>query len=149
MDPQAIAFVDLLAIPGLSSAALTGSFAAAGQNVKVLAIQTGAGTKTVLPTPENIKNATYPLSQRLYVYVHPKASDTAKDFVKFIATCGASEASPYADTVKSVMATYRKHGLVPLADDALQRMAEDALADAAAKAKAEAAKPKGKRRKRK
>jgi TPP-dependent pyruvate/acetoin dehydrogenase alpha subunit len=94
----------------------------------------------------------YPLSQRLYLYVHPKASDTARDFVKFIATCGgstsltagAAEASPYADTVKAVMDTYRKHGLVPLADAALERMVKDAMADAAAKAKAEAAKPKGK-----
>jgi ABC-type phosphate transport system substrate-binding protein len=78
----------------------------------------------------------YPLSQRLWLYVHPQASDTAKDFVKFIATCGASEASPYADTVKAVMDTYRKHGLVPLADAALLRMTKDAMADDAARAKA-------------
>jgi hypothetical protein len=102
----------------------------------------------------------YPLSQRLWLYVHPQASDTARDFVKFIATCGgstsltagASKATPYADTVKAVMDTYRKHGLVPLADAALLRMVKDAMAEAArsassgqaAKAKAEAAKPKGK-----
>jgi len=41
------------------------------------------------------------------------------------------------------MDTYRKHGLVPLADAALLRMAKDAMAEAAAKAKAEAGKPKG------
>jgi hypothetical protein len=42
------------------------------------------------------------------------------------------------------MDTYRRHGLVPLADAALERMVKDAMADAAAKAKADAAKPKGK-----
>jgi len=135
MDPQAIGFVDLADIP------------ATGQSVKILAIKLGMGerAKLILPTPENIKNAMYPLSQRLWLYVHPQASDTAKDFVKFIATCGASEASPYADTVKAVMDTYRKHGLVPLADAALLRMTKDAMAEAArsassgqaAKAKAE------------
>jgi len=183
MAPQAIAFVDLAAIP------------ATGQNVRVLGIRlpgrgpaappppAEAGTSPVggggvaertgaapppafaeatagrpapgatslvrgggvyYPTPENIKSAMYPLSQRLWLYVHPQASDTARDFVKFIATCGgstsltagASEASPYADTVKSVMDTYRKHGLVPLADAALLRMVKDAMAEAAAKAKA-------------
>ena len=145
MDPQAIGFVDLTGIP------------ATGQSVKILAIKLGSGAPppalgatsprgggVYYPSPENIKSAMYPLSQRLWLYVHPKASDTAKDFVKFIATCGASEASPYADTVKAVMDTYRKHGLVPLADAALERMAKDAMADAAAKAKAESAKPKGK-----
>jgi ABC-type phosphate transport system substrate-binding protein len=182
MDPQAIGFVDLAAIP------------ATGQSVRILGIRLpgrgsaaapppafaeatagrppagAAGTSPVrgggvaapppapgatsprgggvyYPSPENIKSAMYPLSQRLWLYVHPKASDTAKDFVKFIATCGASEASPYADTVKAVMDTYRKHGLVPLADAALERMAKDAMADAAAKAKAKADKPKGRGKK--
>jgi len=141
MDPQAIAFVDLMAIPGLSSAALTGSFVAAGQNVKVLAIQAGAGGKPILPTPQNIKSATYPLSQRLYVYVYPKASATARDFVKFIATCGASEATPYADTVQAVMKTYNKHNLIPLAPAAIKRITKEAQA---AKAKAAKSKRKGK-----
>jgi phosphate transport system substrate-binding protein len=134
MDPQAIGFVDLAGIP------------ATGQNIRILSIKLGTGerAKLIQPTPENIKSAMYPLSQRLWLYVHPQASDTARDFVKFIATCGgstsltagASEASPYADTVKSVMDTYRKHGLVPLADAALERMVKDAMAEAAAKAKA-------------
>jgi len=147
MDPRAIAFVDLTAIPGIGPASLAGDFAAAGQNVKVLAIQIGIGEKAkiIQPTPENIRNAMYPLSQRLFLYVHPKAGDTAKDFAKFIATCGGSEASPYADTVKAVMETYQKHGLIPLADAAIERVTKDAMAAAAAKAKAEAAKPKGKR----
>jgi ABC-type phosphate transport system substrate-binding protein len=145
MDPQAIAFVDLSAIP------------ATGQTVKVLGIRlkTSVGGKdgekvesVYMPTAENIKNAMYPFSQRLYLYVHPKASDTAKDFAKFIATCGGSEASPYADTVKAVMDTYQKNGLIPLADAAIDRAAKDAeAAAAAAKAKEEASKqpkPKGK-----
>jgi ABC-type phosphate transport system substrate-binding protein len=128
MDPQAIGFVDLAGI------------SATGQSIKILAIKLGMGdrAKLIQPTPENIKNAMYPLSQRLWLYVHPQASDTAKDFVKFIATCGASEASPYADTVKAVMDTYRKNGLVPLADAALLRMTKDAMAEDAARAKAEA-----------
>ncbi|MCY2932517.1 MAG: substrate-binding domain-containing protein, partial [Planctomycetota bacterium] len=127
MDPQAIGFVDLAGIP------------ATGQSIKILAIKLGTGerAKLIQPTPENIKSAMYPLSQRLWLYVHPQASDTAKDFVKFIATCGASEASPYADTVKAVMDTYRKNGLVPLADAALLRMTKDAMAEDAARAKAE------------
>jgi ABC-type phosphate transport system substrate-binding protein len=145
MDPQAIAFVDLSAIP------------TTGQTVKVLGIRlkTSIGGKdgervetSYLPTAENIKNAMYPFSQRLYLYVHPKASDTAKDFAKFIATCGGSEATPYADTVKAMMDTYQKNGLIPLADTAIDRAAKDAeAAAAAAKAKEEAAKqpkPKGK-----
>ena len=137
MDPQAIAFVDLAAIP------------ASGQSVKILPIKFGQGEKArnIAPTAENIRSAMYPLSQRYFLYVHPKASDTAKDFAKFIATCGGSEATPYADTVKAVMETYRKHGLIPLADEAITRAAKDAMAEAAAKARAEeAAKARGKRR---
>ena len=137
MDLQAIAFVDLAAIP------------AAGQSVKVLPVKFGQGEKArnIAPTAENIKNAMYPLSQRYFLYVHPKASDTAKDFASFLATCGGSEASPYADTVKAVMDTYRKHGLIPLADEAITRVAKDAMAEAAVKARAEeAAKARSKRR---
>jgi phosphate transport system substrate-binding protein len=138
MDTQAIAFVDLAAIP------------TTGQSVKILGIRMNKGgtgfqpvdaqpgkavpqENVVLPTAENIKSAMYPLSQRLYLYVHPKASETAKDFAKFIATCGGSEASPYADTVKSVMETYRRNGLIPLADAAIERAAKDAAAAAKAK----------------
>ena len=132
VDPQAIAFVDWAAIP------------AAGQNVKVLAIKVGFGAKAkvIKPTAANIKNAMYPLSGRLIMYVHPKAGATAKRFAKFIATCGGSVAGPYADTVKAVMAAYQKRGLIPLADAAIQRGAKDALA----KAKADASKGKRKRR---
>ncbi len=139
MDPQAIGFVDLAEIPGLAPAALAGEFAAAGQNVKVLGIRMDAGgrdedepgDRAVLPTAENIRNASYPLSQRYFLYVHPKASDTAKDFAAFIATCGGSEANPYTDPVKAVMETYLEHGLIPLADAAIRRAAKEALAEAA------------------
>lgn len=72
VDPNAIAFVDLAAIPEK------------GQTVKVLAI--GSKDKAVAPTPETIRTAMYPLASRLYVYVHPKASDTAKDFAAFLAS---------------------------------------------------------------
>ena len=125
MDRQAMAFVDVTAIP------------ASGQNIKVLPIKMGSGirAKSVGPTPETIKTAMYPLSQRLFLYVHPQASETAKDFAKFIATCGDSEASPYADTVKAVMETYRTNGLIPLADAAIVRAIKDAMAEAIAEAK--------------
>ncbi len=106
LDKNAIGFVDVSMIP------------ATGQTARVLSI--GPKDKAVLPTPENIKNAMYPLSQRLFLYVHPKASDTAKDFAKFLATCGGSEATPYNDTVQSVMDTYRKNGWTPLAEAALK-----------------------------
>jgi ABC-type phosphate transport system substrate-binding protein len=145
MDPQAIAFVDLAAIP------------ASGQSVKVLPVKFGQGEKArnIAPTAENIRSAMYPLSQRYFLYVHPKASDTAKDFARFLATCGGSEASPYTDTVKAMMEAYQKHGLIPLADEAITRAAKDAMAEAArsassgqaAKARAEeATKARGERR---
>jgi len=75
--------------------------------------------------------------------VSPDSPQILQILPRFSPTCGDAEASPYADTVKAVMDTYRKHGLVPLADAALLRMAKDAMAEAAAKAKAEAGKPKG------
>jgi ABC-type phosphate transport system substrate-binding protein len=147
MDPNAIGFIDLASLPGggLSLDAL----AKAGQTVKVLAIQLGTGDKAKLvsPTPANIRSAMYPLSQRIYLYVHPKAGDTAKDFAKFVATCGGSEVTPYADTVKSVMDAFVKNGLIPLGDAALDRIAKDEIEAAKAKAEAEAAKSKPKPRK--
>jgi len=157
MDPQAIGFVDLAGISatgqsikilgirlGSGSASPPPALGATSPRGRGVAEGAGAafpppgrGGGVYYPTPENIKNAMYPLSQRLWLYVHPQASDTARDFAKFIATCGASEASPYADTVKAVMDTYRKNGLVPLADAALVRMTKDAMAADAARAKAE------------
>jgi phosphate transport system substrate-binding protein len=123
LDKQAIGFVDWSAIP------------ASGQAVKVLAIVPGKGesAKPVLPSSETIKSATYPLSQRLYLYVHPGASETAKRFADFMATSGASEAKAGADTVQTVMGAYRRNGLVALSEAALERGAKD---DATAGAKA-------------
>jgi len=140
MDPNAIGFVDLTALPG--GGLSVDSLAKAGQTVKVLAIQLkiGGETKAIAPTARNVRNAMYPLSQRIFLYVHPKASDTAKDFAKFVATCGGSEATPYADTVKAVMDAYAKNGLIPLGDAALDRLAKDEIEASKAKAEAESAK---------
>jgi ABC-type phosphate transport system substrate-binding protein len=128
MDPAAIGFVDLAAVSTKDKA------------IKILSI--GPEKTPVQATPANIANGTYPLSQRLYLYVHPKASQIAKDFAKFLTTCGGSEVTPYADTVKAVMDAYHNHGLIPLADAAIDRMAKDAAAaEAAAAAKAKAKEP--------
>jgi ABC-type phosphate transport system substrate-binding protein len=155
MDPQAIGFVDLAGIPATgqnvrilgirlgtaspppapgATSPVRGGGVAAPPPAPGATSPRGGGV--YYPSPENIRSAMYPLSQRLWMYVHPQASDTARDFVKFIATCGAGEASPYADTVKAVMDTYRKNGLVPLADAALLRMTKDAMAEDAARTKA-------------
>ena len=125
MDPQAIAFIDATLVPET------------GASVKVLGIQVGRGekAKVTYPVAEDIRNSMYPLAQRLHLYVHPKASDTAKDFAKFLATCGASADNPYMDVVGSVMQACRKHGLIPLADAAIERKAKDA-AEAARNRKA-------------
>ena len=116
-DSQAIGFVDLTAIPP------------SDKSVKVLMLQQGTGERArfVRPSADTIKNALYPLSQRVYLYVHPQASDAAKDFAKFVATCGPAEVTPYADTVKAMMDAYRKSGLVPLGDSAIERAAKDAF----------------------
>jgi len=91
LDPQAIGFVDLAAIP-------------AGQNVKILPI--GQGIRPSAPTPANIKSGMYPLTQRMLLYVHPQASDTAKDFAKFLTSGDCDD-------------TFRKHDLIPLSDKAI------------------------------
>jgi ABC-type phosphate transport system substrate-binding protein len=138
-DPNAIGVVDLASLPGGGLSA--DSLAKSGQTAKMVAIQLGTGDKArvISPTPANIRNAMYPLSQRMYLYVHPKASDTAKDYAKFIATCGGSEVTPYADTVKAVMDAFAKNGLIPLGDAALDRIAEGKIE--AAKTAKDAAKP--------
>lgn len=125
-DPQAMGFIDLAALPR------------SGQTVKVLGLQIGERdqVKVVQPTPENIRNAAYPLSERLYLYVHPQASETARGFATFVTTCGESAANPYTDTVKIVMDAYLKHGLFPLADVAMERMAADAKEPASVKGQA-------------
>ena len=116
MDRNAIGFVDLT------------DLRAGGQNVRVLGIQVGRGARAqvVRPITESIRNAMYPLSRRIYLYVHPNASKTAKSFAEFLATSGASASSPYAETIKAVMDTYGKHGLIPLADEAVMHQAKRA-----------------------
>ena len=127
MDPNAIGIVDLASLPGggLSPDALV----RAGQTVRVVPIRHGAGelAQVVAPTPANIRSAMYPLSERVYLYVHPRASDVAKDFARFMATCGGSEATPYADPVRATMDAYVKGGLIPLGDAALDRVAKDEI----------------------
>jgi ABC-type phosphate transport system substrate-binding protein len=125
-DRQGMGFIDLASLP------------TSGQTVKVLGLQVGDGdlVDVVQPTPENIRNGAYPLSERLYLYVNPQASETAKDFATFVTTCGESAANPYTDTVKIVMDAYLKHGLFPLADVAMERMAADAKEPAAGKEQA-------------
>lgn len=101
MNRNAIAFVDLAAMPE------------SGQAVKLLAID--AGGRAFAPTVDNIRSGSYPLAERLFLYVHPQASDRAKDFAKFMATCGALEANPYQDTYAAVAEAYHKNGWIPLA----------------------------------
>jgi ABC-type phosphate transport system substrate-binding protein len=113
-DSQGIGIVDLTAIP------------VGDKSVRVLAI--GPLGKAVSPVPESLRNAMYPFAQRVYLYVHPKATDAAKDFAAFLATCGQSVGNLSTDTVKAAMAAYRQQGLVPLADVVLDRAAKEALA---------------------
>jgi len=111
-----------------------------GQTVKVLGVQVAAADPSqpplvIRPTAETIRDETYPYAEQLWLYVvPPQASDVAKNFTDFIATCGGSEASPGTDPVRPVMKAYQEHGWLPLADAAIQREADDARAEAAAKA---------------
>jgi len=111
--PQSIAFVDLAALPPDTD----GDGVLDGTSVKVLAIRpSGMNSTAVAPNARTIADGSYPLSQRLWLYVHPDASATAKDFAEFMATCGHSEDSPYLETVRSVAETFRAHGVVPAAE---------------------------------
>lgn len=112
MDKAAIAFVDLGRIPE------------SGQTVKVLGIRVGMGEDAyvVHPGPEAILTGRYPLSRRMYLYVHPGAGEDARRFAEFLETCGKSEETPCVDTVQSVMDVYREAGLIPLSKTAIERM---------------------------
>jgi ABC-type phosphate transport system substrate-binding protein len=85
LDPQGIAFVDLARIPQESTA------------VRIVAI--GPAGTAVKPNGKTMADGTYPLSKPLVLYVSPQASETAKDFVRFILS-GACEP------------TFRQHGFV-------------------------------------
>jgi phosphate transport system substrate-binding protein len=86
LDPQGIAFVDLAAIPQDSTA------------VRVVAV--GPAGTAVKPNGKTLADGTYPLSKPLVLYVSPRASETTKDFVRFILS-GACDA------------VFRQHGFVP------------------------------------
>ena len=106
MNAGGIAFVDLAEVSGDTD------------GVKVLPLRLGAGeqARVVRPTARNIRNAMYPLSERLRLYVHPEAGEAAKGFARFVATCGGSEETIYTDVVGEVREVYWKHGLVPMAE---------------------------------
>jgi ABC-type phosphate transport system substrate-binding protein len=120
-DPSGIGLVDLSALGPVGAMGTT----AGDSSVKVLALV--AGAQMTWPSADNLKNAMYPLSQRVYLYVHPQASDAAKDFAAFVASCGSSVSTPYVDAVPATMAAYRSQGLIPLAEAAIQRAAKEAL----------------------
>ena len=92
LDPGAIAFVDAAILKTLKK----------NPAIKVLKIGkvgTGTGVTTAgasphfpLPTAKNIMSGSYPISQRLTLYISPKASDTTKDFVKFLLSGQCDEA---------------------------------------------------------
>jgi len=101
--PQGIAFVDLAGIPPDDKA------------VRIVAI--GSGDKVVKPNGRTVAEGTYPLSQRLFLYVSPQASETTKDFVRFMLS-GACDA------------VFRQHGFVPAGQraesgEALRSQADD------------------------
>jgi ABC-type phosphate transport system substrate-binding protein len=89
--------VDLAAIPKT------------GQTIKVIGIirtknnAGGDGQKpeVIRPTAATIRDGTYPLAERIFLYVHPKASEAAKGFAKFLAS-------------ESLEQAYHSHGLLPL-----------------------------------
>ncbi len=128
LDPHGIGFVDLTAIPGdydgttkagvkvlrIGSTSLTAggstSLTAGGSTSLTASGGGGQFRRQAAPTVQMVMRGLYPLSQRLYLYVNPKASDTARDFANFLATCGQSAATPYDDTVKAVQDTFRRHG---------------------------------------
>lgn len=111
IDPQAIGFVDLAAIPE------------SGQTIKVLGIQLRSGntTETIYPKPETIRNAMYPYAERLYLYVHPDANETAKCFAEFLSSGGRSAKTPYTEPVKYLMKLYQSYGLTPLSKAAIEQ----------------------------
>ncbi|OQB84898.1 MAG: Phosphate-binding protein PstS precursor [Planctomycetes bacterium ADurb.Bin126] len=97
MDPQGIGFVDYTAIRKDNKRFGPERLTAEG-SIKVLGIVTDKGI--VRPEPKTILDGTWPISQQYYLYVNPKASETAKDFAKFIVSGACAD-------------VFRKHGMVP------------------------------------
>jgi len=92
-DPHGIAFVDAAAANDLLAAAADKS------GIKVLSI--GPKGKAARPTAANVKAGKYPISQQLTLHVSPRASQTTRDFVKFVLSGAADE-------------VFTKHGLTPI-----------------------------------
>lgn len=95
-DPYAIGVVDFADIPKTR------------QTIKVLGIMVdmghnGGNAAVVCPSADTIRAGTYPFAERIFVYVHPQAGDTAKRFAGFLAR-------------ETLPPTYGAHGLVPLID---------------------------------
>jgi ABC-type phosphate transport system substrate-binding protein len=105
-DPYAIGFADFASIRE------------SGQTVKILGIAVagdGAGPITVRPSAATIRDESYPFAERLYVYAHPDASDTAMAFAGFLAGMTAGAPQPDADGRQVVERALRAHGLLRLA----------------------------------
>ncbi len=104
-DPYAIGFADFASIPE------------AGQTVKILGIAVaGEGAKpiTVRPSAATIRDESYPFAERLHLYVHPDASETAKAFGGFLAGMTAGASQPDVDDRQVVERALRAHGLLRL-----------------------------------
>lgn len=126
LDPQGIGLVNIVDLPRT------------GQTVRVLGVEGAAAgpgkvPDVVRPTATTIRDESYPYAERLSVFVHPKASKTAKSFAEFLASCGSASSSQEAETVRVMAAAYRKHGWMSLADAAIKLEADDALAEEAVK----------------
>lgn len=105
-EPYAIGFAEFASIPE------------AGQTVKILGIAVagdGAGPITVRPSAATIRDESYPFAERLYLYVHPDASDTAKAFAAFLAGTTTEALPPTADDRTIVERALRARGLLRLA----------------------------------
>jgi phosphate transport system substrate-binding protein len=130
MDPQGVAFVDAAQIP------------ADHPSIKVLQIVgERRGATAAAPTRATACDGRYPLARPVYLYVSPQASEAAKGFARFAATCGRSAANPYVDVPGRAEAAFRAHGLLPApAPEEDKAEATDAADDAETDTDSEAAK---------
>lgn len=111
-DANAVGFVDAAIFRALDDSSTRPS---TQQAVKVLGIRMGKpdAERVVLPTAETIANARYPLSQRLLLYVNPKAGKPAQDLAAFLASGGRSVTSPFFAAETSTRDIFLKYGLLP------------------------------------
>jgi ABC-type phosphate transport system substrate-binding protein len=70
LDPQGIAFVDLVSVPPGNAA------------IRIVAI--GPAGEAVKPNGKTVAEGSYPLSKPLVLCLSPRAGDTAKDFARVI-----------------------------------------------------------------